>query len=809
MHASDALSHVARRLAATGTDLSAAMALLANNGLTLLGAEGAVVARIDGDQFRVEAAAGSLVPMVGFQAPLAGSLAQDALTRGQAVLVNQVQGDARVDVHFLTPFSPRHVAIAPLVAGHEPCGFLLVLNSERGGFTTSDTMVLQRLADFGAIALAQVTGCRHAETAALDEACLSHVVREMNQSLELERVVSLLARHAARLSHARGARVMLVEPAGLSIVAAVGDAADAVGTTVDPAGQFAQRAIELLAGVRTSDLRSYADVWQRTPAARDDTLGEGRPNGVAVPLIVGGRAIGVIAAFGNESRDFDERDQSILQSLADHAAIAVENARLYRAAAYMARHANVLAASARALAVNPTPEAVMAGISRVACTALGADGFSVFLANPTTRRVDLAHTEGVGTGIINWTPNRFWSMAAGEVTTSGVPVYVSDAESLYHTLNPTELLAYRAARMRSIAFLPLPSDGAQHGVLVLRFLTRHGFDDAERHLLTDFATQVAVAIRNAQLAEAERASRDREGALKESMHQTEKLAALGELVAGVAHELNNPLTGISTFAQLLLEDPLSEEQSESVREIKREADRAVGVIRELLTFSRKTGPRLIAVDLNALVQHTVRLRAYSLQSTGIEVRTELDPVPPTAIGDDQRLQQVMLNLVVNAEYAMHRAPTRVLTIRTTRQTVGGIPRVVIDVMDTGTGMTPDVLPHIFEPFFTTKPAGVGTGLGLSVSHTIIQSHGGTIDVQSTPAVGTTFTVALPEYVASTNGRVLAPPSAAVARPSGAAAQLTTAPATDAPRHAAPTAPTGETPRGAPTPSPTKPPHVDR
>ncbi len=805
---SDALSHVARRLAATGTDLGAAMALLANNGVTLLAAEGAVVARIEGDQFRVEAAAGSLMPMVGFQAPLTGSLAADALARGHAVLVNEVSGDARVDVHFLTPFNPRHVAIAPLVAGHDPSGFLLVLNSERGGFTISDSMVLQRLADFGAIALVQVTGCRHAEAAAFDEACLSHVVREMNQSLELERVVSLVARHAARVTDARGARVMLVEAAGLSIVAAVGDAADAVGTTVDPAGQFAQRAIEHLSGTRTSDLRSYADAWQRAPGGYGASDSDGRPNGLAVPLIVGSRAIGAISVFGNESRDFDERDQSVLQSLADHAAIAVENARLYRAAAYMARHANVLAASARALAVNPTPEAVMAGISRVACTALGADGFSVFLANPATRRVDLAHTEGVGTGIINWTPNRFWSMAAGEVTASGMPRYVSDAESLYHTLSPTELSAYRAAHMRSIAFLPLPTDGAQHGVLVLRFLTRHPFDDAERHLLTDFATQVAVAIRSAQLAEAERASRDREGALKESMHQTEKLAALGELVAGVAHELNNPLTGISTFAQLLLEDPLSEEQTESVREIKREADRAVGVIRELLTFSRKTGPRLIAVDLNALVQHTLRLRAYSLQSAGIEVRTQLDPIPPTAIGDDQRLQQVLLNLVVNAEYAMHRAPTRVLTMRTSRQTISGMPRVVIDVVDTGTGMTPDVLPHIFEPFFTTKPVGVGTGLGLSVSHAIVQAHGGTIDAQSTPAVGTTFTMALPEYIASTNSRALASPSAATALLSSSAARITSAPDTDAPPPAAPAA-TPEAPRSAQTPSSTKHRHVDR
>jgi signal transduction histidine kinase len=745
-HASDALSHVARRLAAAGTDIGSAFALLATNSLTLLEAEGALIARIEGEHFRVEAAAGSLVPMVGFHAPLAGSLAADALARGSAIALSNAGSDVRVDVHFLAPFAPRHVAIAPLVTGHEPCGFLLVLNSEHGAFTFADIVTLQRLADFGAIALVQVAGSRHAEAAAVDTAILSSVVREMNQSLELERVVALVARHAARLTEARGARVLLVEAAGLSIVATVGDGTDAVGTVVDPAGQFAQEAIEHLAGVRTSDLRPYADVWARSSTS--DTDGdEGRPNGLAVPLLVGGRAIGAVVVFGNESRDFDERDQSVLQSLADHAAIAVENARLYRAAANMARHANVLAAAARALAVGQTPEALMAGISRVACTALGADGFSVFLANPITRRVDLAHSEGIGSTIINWTPNRFWSMAVGEVTASGAPLYAGDAESLYHTLSPEETAAFRAAHLHSLAFLPLPSDSAQRGVLVLRFTVRHRFDDSERRMLTDFATQVAVAIRSAQLAEAERASRDREGAMKESMHQTEKLAALGELVAGVAHELNNPLTGISTFAQLLLEESLPDDQMESVREIKREADRAVGVIRELLSFSRKTGPRLAAVDLNALVNHTLRLRSYSLQSAGIEVRAECDANPPLAIGDDQRLQQVVLNLVVNAEYAMQRSAARVLTVGTARRVIGGLARVAIDVTDTGTGMTPEVLSHIFEPFFTTKPAGVGTGLGLSVSYTIIQAHGGTIDVRSTPGVGTTFTIALPEYIA--------------------------------------------------------------
>jgi len=224
--------------------------------------------------------------------------------------------------------------------------------------------------------------------------------------------------------------------------------------------------------------------------------------------------------------------------------------------------------------------------------------------------------------------------------------------------------------------------------------------------------------------------------------RTEKLAAIGELVAGVAHELNNPLTGISTFAQLLLEDKLEGEQLESVSLIKREADRAIGVIRDLLLFARKTDARDVTVDINTIVQHTVRLRALASRSSGIEVHLHLDQSSPKVRGDEQKLQQVVLNLLVNAESAMRDAKVRHLSVITRRKNES----VVIIVSDTGHGMMPSVSQRVFEPFFTTKPPGEGTGLGLSVSYGIIQAHGGTISVESTPDVGTTFTISLPLYV---------------------------------------------------------------
>ncbi len=238
-----------------------------------------------------------------------------------------------------------------------------------------------------------------------------------------------------------------------------------------------------------------------------------------------------------------------------------------------------------------------------------------------------------------------------------------------------------------------------------------------------------VAVRN--LTEEQR--------LQEQLRQTEKLAALGELVAGVAHELNNPLAGISAFAQLMMEDELTDEQHESVRLIKREADRAVGVIRDLLFFSRKSGPSKSMLDVNELVELTLRLRGYSLRSAGIEVAVELAPDIAPLFGDDQKLQQVLLNLIVNAEYALQRSEEKRVAIRTEQTTEG----VALFVTDTGSGMTEEVRQRIFEPFFTTKSAGEGTGLGLSVSYGIVRAHGGTISVESHLGQGTTFRIDLP------------------------------------------------------------------
>jgi PAS domain S-box-containing protein len=240
-----------------------------------------------------------------------------------------------------------------------------------------------------------------------------------------------------------------------------------------------------------------------------------------------------------------------------------------------------------------------------------------------------------------------------------------------------------------------------------------------------------------QVVSVRNVSQDRR--LEEQLRNTEKMVALGELVAGVAHEINNPLTGISAFAQILMEEQLTDDQLESVTLIKQESDRAKGVINDLLLFARKSARESGPVDVNAVIAQTVRLRAYPLRNAKVTVQLDLDPSHPEVSGDGQKLQQVLLNIVSNAEHAMQDRSERTLALRTVREG----DRVVITATDTGCGMSEETRRRMFEPFFSTKVSGVGTGLGMSVAFGIINAHGGTIVVDTEPDVGTTVRIELP------------------------------------------------------------------
>src|SRR3954470_15915073 len=225
--------------------------------------------------------------------------------------------------------------------------------------------------------------------------------------------------------------------------------------------------------------------------------------------------------------------------------------------------------------------------------------------------------------------------------------------------------------------------------------------------------------------------------------QAEKMAALGQTVSGVAHELNNPLATILSWAERLAErKTLETPVRRGLETILSEAERAARIVRNLLTFARKRQTTRAMVDVNQVVRETLALRSYEQRMTNIRVVDALAAGLPNVFADGHQVQQVLLNLMINAEQAMVSANGRgILVVRTWHD--ADQESVVLEINDDGPGIPDDLQPKIFDPFFTTKDVGKGTGLGLTVAYAIVQEHGGRIRLESHPNSGASFYVELP------------------------------------------------------------------
>jgi C4-dicarboxylate-specific signal transduction histidine kinase len=233
-------------------------------------------------------------------------------------------------------------------------------------------------------------------------------------------------------------------------------------------------------------------------------------------------------------------------------------------------------------------------------------------------------------------------------------------------------------------------------------------------------------------------------ALRERLAQSEKLASLGQFVAGIAHEMNNPLQGVLGHLELLMEvsEP-AKPLRRDLRQIYLDADRAAKIVRNLLVFtgSRRMARRRIQVD--RVVTRAIASRAPNLKRAGIEVVRQQGENLPAILADPLLLQQALLNILINAEHAIVDSSREPRRIDVSTASGGSGDRVTIAIRDTGTGISADVLPRIFDPFFTTKDVGKGTGLGLAITYGIVQEHGGTISASNAADGGAVFRVDLP------------------------------------------------------------------
>ncbi len=288
-----------------------------------------------------------------------------------------------------------------------------------------------------------------------------------------------------------------------------------------------------------------------------------------------------------------------------------------------------------------------------------------------------------------------------------------------------------------VAAVALSAQERVVGCLAVARQKERPFDRIDAEALTAFARSASLALQNAQFYQDLQARMEELRQTQAQLVQSAKLAAIGELAAQVAHEINNPLGGILLQLGLLLEDGTDPAVKESLQAIEQEVLRARGIVSNLLDFARQSEPGIAPVGLNELVASAVALSRHRAALQRVETVEQYDPALTTIEADGNQLKQVWLNIVTNALDVMPHGGT--LTVATQRRGA----YAVVTVRDTGPGMSPEVQARIFEPFFTTKGAVSGTGLGLAVSHGIVARHGGRIEVETAPGKGATFAVWLP------------------------------------------------------------------
>jgi signal transduction histidine kinase len=471
---------------------------------------------------------------------------------------------------------------------------------------------------------------------------------------------------------------------------------------------------------------------------REWAKAEGLMSLVAVPLLLDDAPVGVLVGLSRQRREFATDEVALVEALATSAAVAIRNARLYEETQRRLRYNETLVSVSQAIGSTLDLTEILRRATREMVRALGGDmGVAWLLAPDRTRFVplvgyhipkDLLGATATSSLLLDDPVIRALKAAKGPIAAAD-----SQAEE-WSAMAAARVVAHKSMLIQPIFW----KDELTGGFSVLWIDEPHRFSAEELRLAEGIALQGALAIENSRLYEGVKQQMAELKQTQAQLVQSTKLAAIGELAANIAHEINNPLTTVLGFASFIAERlPAEDPTREELGLIQEEASRARDIVRDLLQFSRQRDFMPEPSDVNTVLEQVVAM-VRRQGALGIVTVTEAYAADlPMVEMDVPRIKQVFLNIINNAVYAMKDGGA--LTIRTALG--GGTVRVEFE--DTGPGIPLEVLGRIFDPFFTTKPEVSGTGLGLSVSLGIVQSHGGAIDVKSAIGAGTTFTVTLP------------------------------------------------------------------
>ncbi|MFP5502204.1 MAG: ATP-binding protein [Candidatus Sericytochromatia bacterium] len=470
------------------------------------------------------------------------------------------------------------------------------------------------------------------------------------------------------------------------------------------------------------------------------------------PVVLPGRAVGVLALADEGAREFDEAEVALLQAALPQIAGVLDAAILMEEAAYKDAYARALGEVDTMIASYDVTEILRFGVKKVYDT-IEAEKVLVFIVHPETGVLRVSVAEGCPYAREGHLANEPCGALASLALKQRRAIQVGEAE-----LGGLGDRREACVEKEALA-VPIMANNHLFGVLEV-FEKKNGlpFHRNEVAFVNQVATKLALVIQNTQaymtinrLNEGlEQNVRERTMQLEQAitslketqaqLMQTEKLATIGTLAGGVAHELNNPLAAILASVQLLKLDIEDEEQMESLDIIETGAQRCKSIIEHLLNYARKAGPEHRSLSFNGVITETLELLHHQLRQSRVQVRTELGELPPV-IGNLNELGQVVTNLVVNALDAIGEAGQGAGSLEIKTYPLG--KHIVAEFKDNGCGIDGQALRKIFDPFYTTKQVGKGTGLGLSVSQQIMAAHSGLIEAASTRGQGSTFRLILP------------------------------------------------------------------